>query len=359
MKDSYDILVVGGGPAGAVAARTAAEAGLSVLLVEKRSAVGVPVRSGESIGKDELLEFIEAEQRFIKAEIDSSVLIGPDSSKKTIHDGETIILDRKIFDRELIWRAAEAGAEIQVHARASAPIMEGEKVCGAVIEQHGKTYEVRAKIVIAADGIESKFAKWAGIDTTIPLDGIKSCAQYLVNDIDIDEKEMQFYISPEDAPGGHLWIFPKGKRSANIGVGILGTESADGKRACDYLNHFIKKNYPNGKITERSVGGVPVCKPLKETAADGILIVGDAARLSNPVTGHGIYNAMFTGHLAAEAAVSAVKNGNTSKEFLMAYDRAWRESDMGKELERGYSLKENQAPGYNTDDLMSFLVKKY
>ena len=43
----------------------------------------------------------------------------------------------------------------------------------------------------------------------------------------------------------------------------------------------------------------------------------------------------------------------------MAYDRAWRESDMGKELERGYSLKENQAPGYNTDDLMSFLVKKY
>ena len=218
MKDSYDILVVGGGPAGAVAARTAAEAGLSVLLVEKRSAVGVPVRSGESIGKDELLEFIEAEQRFIKAEIDSSVLIGPDSSKKTIHDGETIILDRKIFDRELIWRAAEAGAEIQVHARASAPIMEGEKVCGAVIEQHGKRYEVRAKIVIAADGIESKFAKWAGIDTTIPLDGIKSCAQYLVNDIDIDEKEMQFYISPEDAPGGHLWIFPKGKRSANIGV---------------------------------------------------------------------------------------------------------------------------------------------
>ena len=52
---------------------------------------------------------------------------------------------------------------------------------------------------------------------------------------------------------------------------------------------------------------------------------------------------MFTGRLAAEAAVSAVKNGNTSKEFLMAYDRAWRESDMGKELERNCLVKENMA----------------
>ncbi|HJJ62858.1 MAG TPA: FAD-dependent oxidoreductase, partial [Methanocorpusculum sp.] len=80
MKDSYDILVVGGGPGGAVAARKAAEAGLSVLLVEKRSAVGVPVRSGESIGKDELLEFIDADQRFISAEINSVSLIEPDGS---------------------------------------------------------------------------------------------------------------------------------------------------------------------------------------------------------------------------------------------------------------------------------------
>ncbi|MBR5451234.1 MAG: FAD-dependent oxidoreductase, partial [Methanocorpusculum sp.] len=109
MKDSYDILVVGGGPGGAVAARTAAEAGLSVLLVEKRSAVGVPVRSGESIRKDELLEFIDADKRFISAEINSVVLIEPDGSMNGSTEGVEYILDRKIFDRELVWRAAEAG----------------------------------------------------------------------------------------------------------------------------------------------------------------------------------------------------------------------------------------------------------
>ncbi len=329
MKDSYDILVVGGGPGGAVAARTAAEAGLSVLLVEKRSAVGVPVRSGESIRKDELLEFIDADKRFISAEINSVVLIEPDGSMNGSTEGVEYILDRKIFDRELVWRAAEAGVEIQVHARAASPIMEGEKVCGAVIEQHGKTYEVRAKVVIAADGVESKFAKWAGIDTTIPLNGIKSCVQYVVNDIDIDEKTKLFYILPEDDTGGYIWIFPKGKRCANIGVGIPGT---DGYKARDYLDSFIEKKFPNGKITEVSAGGVPVCRPLNETAADGLLVVGDAARLSNSVTGCGIYNAMFTGRLAAEVAVLAVENGDTSKEFLMAYDKAWRDSNIGKKL---------------------------
>ncbi len=329
MKDSYDILVVGGGPGGAVAARTAADAGLSVLLVEKRSAVGVPVRSGESIRKDELLEFIDADKRFISAEINSVVLIEPDGSMNGSTEGVEYILDRKIFDRELVWRAAEAGAEIQVHARAASPIMEGEKVCGAVIEQHGKTYEVRAKVVIAADGVESKFAKWAGIDTTIPLNGIKSCVQYVVNDIDIDEKTKLFYILPEDDTGGYIWIFPKGKRCANIGVGIPGT---DGYKARDYLDSFIEKKFPNGKITEVSAGGVPVCRPLNETAADGLLVVGDAARLSNSVTGCGIYNAMFTGRLAAEVAVLAVENEDTSKEFLMAYDKAWRDSNIGKKL---------------------------
>ena len=336
MKDSYDILVVGGGPGGAVAARTAAEAGLSVLLVEKRSAVGVPVRSGESIRKDELLEFIDADKRFISAEINSVVLIEPDGSMNGSTEGVEYILDRKIFDRELVWRAAEAGAEIQVHARAASPIMEGEKVCGAVIEQHGKTYEVRAKVVIAADGVESKFAKWAGIDTTIPLNGIKSCVQYVVNDIDIDEKTKLFYILPEDDTGGYIWIFPKGKRCANIGVGIPGT---DGYKARNYLDSFIEKKFPNGKITEVSAGGVPVCRPLNETAADGLLVVGDAARLSNSVTGCGIYNAMFTGRLAAEVAVLAVENENTSKEFLMAYDKAWRDSNIGKSDEIKFSVQ--------------------
>jgi digeranylgeranylglycerophospholipid reductase len=345
MKEQYDVLVVGGGPAGALAAKTVAAAGLSVLLVEKRPAIGVPVRCAEGIGKDALAEFIQPDPKWIAADLDKAVLVGPDGARFTI-GGEKAggkvgyVLDRKIFDRELVWQAAEAGAEIQVHTRASAPVMIDGKLQGAVLHQHGNTYEVRARVVIAADGVESKFAKWAGINTTVPLAEIETCAQYIVNDIDIDPKANVFYISNADCPWGYIWIFPKGERCANIGIGIAGTKSGDGHRAKDYLDRYIAKEFPDGKVTELIVGGVSVCRPLSCTVADNLLITGDAARLSDPITGGGIYNAMYTGKLAGEVAVAAIRKGDTSKAALMVYDKTWRDGKLGKTLARNYAVKE-------------------
>ncbi|MDR3102658.1 MAG: NAD(P)/FAD-dependent oxidoreductase [Methanocalculaceae archaeon] len=346
MKEFYDVLVIGGGPGGALAAKTAAETGLSVLLVEKRPAIGVPVRCAEGIGKDALAEFIEADPKWIAASVERAVLIGPNGTKFTISNEAAggkvgYVLDRKVFDRELVWRAVEAGAEIQVHARASAPIMIGGSVQGAIIHQHGKIYEVRAKVVIAADGVESKFPKWAGIDTTVPLWELETCVQYIVNDIDIDPKANVFYISNEACPWGYIWIFPKGPRSANIGIGIAGTKSGEGHRAKDYLDRYLAKEFPNGKVTELIVGGVPVCRPLECSVADNLIIVGDAARLSDPITGGGIYNAMYTGKLAGNVAAAAIKNGDTSKKALMVYDKTWRDSHLGKTLVRNYAVKES------------------
>jgi len=333
MKDSYDVLVVGGGPAGAVAAETAADAGLSVLLVEKRSTIGVPVRCAGRIGKDELSRFIEANPRFISAEINSVVFRGLEGRKhSSSEDKSSYILDRKVFDRELIWRAAEAGAEIQVHARAAEPILEEGKVCGAVIEQHGHRVSVRAKVVIAADGVESTFARRAGIDTTVPAFEMLSCAQYTINNIDVEGQTGQYFFSAADAPGGYCWVLPKGNRCAVIGVGIQSSKSDNGLHARNYLDRFVSKTYPKGKITELTVGGMPICRPLAETAADGLLIAGDAARITHPLTGCGIYHAMLTGRLAAETAVFAVRTGDVSKKALMAYDTAWRKGDIGRAL---------------------------
>ena len=345
MKSNYDILVIGGGPAGALAAKTAAEAGNSVCLIEKRPAIGTPVRCAEGIGKELLKEYIKPDPRWISADIERARIISPNGTAIKLDQDRAgnevgYVLDRKIFDRELIWQAAEAGADVIVKTRATAPIMENGAVRGAKVLSAGMPADIRAEVVIAADGTEAQFARRAGLDTVVPLREMMSCAQYLMTDIDIDAGSTDFYLGNEIAPEGYLWVFPKGDRTANVGIGITGRKSRDGSRAKDYLDRFVAKNFPNGKTIEAIAGGVPVCRPLACTVADGLMVAGDAARVVDPITGGGIGNAMFTGRLAAQVASTCIETGNCSKEALMPYDMGWRASKMGAGIERNYKVKE-------------------
>ncbi|HJK84389.1 MAG TPA: NAD(P)/FAD-dependent oxidoreductase [Methanocorpusculum sp.] len=344
MRDAYDVIVIGAGPAGSMAAHAAALRGASVLLVEKRPAIGAPVRCAEGIVTADLTEFMDPDPKWVSTVIRKARFIAPDKSTFTISGktGDEILgytLDRKIFDRDLAMKAADAGADVLVHARA-VPLMEGGRISGATIYQHGKTYDVRAKVVIAADGVESKFAKSAGINTTVALADLDSCVQYLVTDIDIEPETNVFYWSNADCPHGYIWIFAKGPRSANIGIGIPGTKSGDGHRAKDYLDRFMEKHFPNGKITELIVGGVSTCKPLESTVADNLIICGDAARFSDPFTGGGIYQALYSGRLAGEIAADAIASGDCSRKALAVYEKTWRESRMGKFLARSSLIRD-------------------
>jgi digeranylgeranylglycerophospholipid reductase len=167
-----------------------------------------------------------------------------------------------------------------------------------------------------------------------------SSVQYVLADIEIDPHSTVFYLGNEVAPEGYLWVFPKGERTANVGIGISGKKSGRGHRAKDYLDRFVKKTFPQGKPIEYIAGGVSVCRPLDCTVADGLIIAGDAARVVDPLTGGGIYNGMFTGRLAAQVAADCIAKGNVSKKSLMVYDRTWREAKMGKSIERNYHIKE-------------------
>ncbi|MCC7554980.1 MAG: NAD(P)/FAD-dependent oxidoreductase [Methanoculleus marisnigri] len=345
MKNNYDILIIGGGPAGALAAKTAAEAGNTVCLIEKRAAIGTPVRCAEGIGKELLKEFIKPDPRWIAADIERARIISPNGTAISLEQDRAgnevgYVLDRKIFDRELVWQAAEAGADVIVKTRATAPIMENGAVRGAKVLSVGIPADIRAEVVIAADGTEAQFARRAGLDTVVPLREMMSCAQYLMTDIDIDAGSTDFYLGNEIAPEGYLWVFPKGNRTANVGIGISGRKSRDGSRAKDYLDRFVAKNFPNGKTIEAIAGGVPVCRPLACTVADGLMVAGDAARVVDPITGGGIGNAMYTGRLAAQVASKCIAAGDCSKEALMPYDAEWRASKMGTVLERNYKVKE-------------------
>ncbi len=346
MKTAYDVLVIGAGPAGSWAAKKAAEKGLSVLLAEKRPAPGAPVRCAEGVGKELLKQFLKPDERWVATEIERAQIIAPDGFTMDMNPEKAgsevgYVLNRKIFDQELVWQAAAAGADVMVKTRAFSPVMEDGVVKGALLEHNGTVTEIKAGLTIAADGVESKFSRWCGVDTTVPLREMETCAQYLMTGIDIDPHATVFYTGNEVAPAGYVWIFPKGEKTANVGIGIGGDRGGKpGIRPIDYLNRFVSKHFPDGKVIELIAGGVSICRPLETTVADGLMIVGDAARVSDPLTGGGIYAALYTGDVAADVGADALAAGNVSRKNLMRYDTTWRNSYLGKALERNYQIKE-------------------
>ena len=141
------------------------------------------------------------------------------------------MLERKVFDRILAEMAGDAGAELLVKARVTTVTKSDDGVVNGVTFRHsGRDYTCKAKTVIAADGIESQVARWAGIDSTHDLRDVDICAQYLVSNIDIIPDHCDFYVGREIAPRGYIWVFPKGKNIANVGVGIGGRHIRKGRQ---------------------------------------------------------------------------------------------------------------------------------
>ncbi|MEM1576074.1 MAG: NAD(P)/FAD-dependent oxidoreductase [Archaeoglobaceae archaeon] len=337
----FDVVVVGAGPAGSMAAKTAAEKGLNVLLIEKRQEIGTPVRCAEGISKESLKRFVEIDKKWIAAEVIGAKIYTPDGTEVVMAEemaGNEVgfVLERKIFDRHLARLAAKAGAEVVVKTTALG-FERTQNGLRVKLRRLGEEWEVETKLLIGADGVESKIGRMAGIIKTLKMSEIESCAQYLMSGLDIDENYTYFYLGNELAPGGYAWIFPKGDRSANVGIGVL--PSLAKMAAKHYLDRFIEKAGIKGKIVEFVAGAVPVYGEIDTAVADNIMLCGDAAYHSDPITGGGIANALSAGYHAGLVASEAVARKDFSASFLKRYDELWK-ADFGWKLRRNKKLQE-------------------
>ncbi|MCI0476618.1 MAG: geranylgeranyl reductase family protein, partial [Anaerolineales bacterium] len=223
IKRRYDVVVVGAGPGGSTAAHDAAQAGLSVLLIEKRQEIGSPVRCAEGVGHEQLAQFIEPDPKWIAAEISQlEITTRANGATQTLRagGGHGYILERRVFDRVLAERAARAGAEVRVKTAVTGVVMENGRARGVKIRDGAGQMEIEAQIVIAADGVEAQVGRWAGLDTQLSLNDTMACAQFLLAGIDLDPTCTSYTISDEFAPGGYVWVFPKGAGKANVGLGV-------------------------------------------------------------------------------------------------------------------------------------------
>ncbi|MDP8220609.1 MAG: NAD(P)/FAD-dependent oxidoreductase [Candidatus Stygibacter frigidus] len=338
-SSQYDIVVIGGGPAGSITARYAAEKGAKVLMLERDREAGIPVRCAEGVSQNGIAPFIDIDPKWIAATIDSACLHSPDGEEAYMYNnGVGYVLERRIFDTELCNLAIQSGAEMLTKADAVGLEFEGEKITGVRYIHNGENKIATCSIVIGADGVESRVGRWAGINTTLALNDIDTCVQYTVSGTDFEADTCHFYFGRDVSPGGYIWIFPKGEKTANIGIGISGDMAAD-KGPKEYLDEFMEKHFPEVSINYTVYGGVPTAWGLNEYIKDNIMLVGDAARQVNPITGGGIVQAMIAARIAGQVAADSIAAGDQSKKYLLRYKKEW-DAKLGKTQKTMYAMKE-------------------
>ena len=344
MLNRYDLVIVGAGPAGSLAARFAAEKGISVLVLEKDRDVGYPVRCGEAVSKRSLELFMEPDSKWIASEINKFSFGAPDGSEVVLEFNETgYVLERRMFDYALAKYASELGAHYVTKAYVNGLLFEDGKVAGVKYQHNGEEKEIKAKLVIAADGVESRVGRWAGLKTVVDFREMESCYQVTASNIKLDNNTCYFYFGKDTAPEGYLWVFPKSSSSANIGIGVSGLSSKK-KAAKVYLEEFLERKFPEASILTSVAGGVPCSLTLKKISAPGILLTGDAARQVNPLSGGGISSGMIGGSIAGTVAAVAILSNNLDS--IYKYDELWHER-LGKKHEIYNRLKDGI---YNFDD---------
>jgi digeranylgeranylglycerophospholipid reductase len=341
-----DVVVVGAGPAGSMTAKYASKNGARVLMIEKRQEIGSPVRCGEGISRNWLSGVgITLDAKSIARQVKGAKIVAPNGnsfylSEKMAGNEVGIVIDRIFFDKLLARDAVKAGSDLMLKTSAVKLLKSGNKVIGVRVKSFGETKDIKAGCVVGADGYESQVGRWAGINTVLTPRDITSCFQYRLTNINHDPDYCEFILGSA-APGGYIWIFPKNEDTANVGIGMQLSKLRDPGDVKKYLDKFIQKDarLRKGKPLELVSGAVSICAPIDKTVGDGILLVGDAARQIDPITGGGISNSCKAGKVAGEVLGRATKEKDFSEKSLQRYEKGWRDL-MENHLYRNWMAKE-------------------
>ena len=336
----YDVVVVGAGPAGSTASKFLSENGIKTLLIDKSHFPrDKPCGGGLTAKVLEKFEYINDD--LIDAYSYGGFLYSKSLNQLKIHSDKPIIamVRRKTFDNELLKIAEKTGTKF----------LGDTKITDITIETDGVTlfgedgFTVSSNFVIGADGVWSVIAEKTGLRTNICSFGLS-----LYNEYRLGEKAINTYFSKERFCHLHLkfggipgygWVFPK-KEHVNIGIGVADASVFKKNFSFSlkevYLNYFnilkkrgiLPKDLKIGKVK----GGTLPYHPLHKTFTSRVLLCGDAAGLTNPLTGEGIDYAMYSGKIAASVLIEAFEKNKTSEKYLSKYQKRWKQQ-FGKDIE--------------------------
>jgi len=310
MAFDYDVIVVGGGPAGSSAGRFCARAGLRTLLIEKERFPRYKVCGGcLSVKASRLLDFDL--RPVIENTVTGAKIKYPLEDPLLLESSEPIgfMVMRDRFDHLLVEKAMENGMEV----------LEGEKVVrvretdSALEVDLGKGQRLRCEYLVGADGsgsvVSKAFSQLRLKDNGTGIGLESEVSLHAVTDFPQEDRHI-VNLHFGRIPNGYGWVFPK-KEGLSIGIGgIFGSKGKSNPR--DHFDAFLKDlNFINGNNMGRVLGHPLPCfyDEKGKFSCGNVLLVGDAAHLMDPLTGEGIYYAVRSGTLAAEAIVQSKEKG--------------------------------------------------
>lgn len=311
--DSFDVAIIGAGPAGTFAAYSAAKAGLRTVAFEEHEKIGEPVHCGECLSELAAKRLaLELPDETISSKMKGIRLVYPNKTHSYIEE-PGYSLEKEKFEQFLGKLGTEAGAIYKLKHRVS-----GLKRENGEWNISTTSGDYSAKIIIDASGVAGVSSKLLQLN---PAPKTVVGLQYELSPIENDGF-IDFFLWPRLAPHGYLWIIPKSGGRANVGL-----VTNDPPKTRQLLEKFIDEYglREKKKVGKISFGGfIPASGAVPNTYSDGILLIGDAAGFTSPMFEGGTGLAMASGKFAAQVAADAIKKNDTSKAALAPYESLWR-----------------------------------
>lgn len=337
--EKFDVIVVGAGTAGCLAAKTAAKAGLKVCIVEKKpiEEIGEKI-CGDAVGRHhfENLKLKPPEGEELEKKILGIKVYSPNLETVFTVKGEGLhgyVLNRRNFGQRLVKEALDAGANLFESALCLEPIIEKGFVNGILLKhlKTGKVMRLFSSVVVEATGVSAvlrnKLPDEMEIPQKVDRKDVEACyreIRQLKDEAEVPEL-CEIYLNNKVAPGGYVWIFPKAGSKVNVGLGVAMRGNFPNPKKRFYSQVISKPMFDNSLLLSGGAWTVPTRRPLDNMVGNGILIAGDAACQVSPIHGGGIGPSMMGGYLAGKTIAEALEKGVPSREALWQYNLRYME----------------------------------